>query len=400
MADNKELFSGLDSLVFDSESTIDIADFNKKADSTDDNSNATDDKDAPNSKTGDKVEEGIDPDEFFKAAKEKADAGESTDDVDTTDDSDDSSANTDSALKTWADYFKENTLLADEDLVGFDGSVEALTEAFQKREIRVGMEMVDDYKSQLPAEIKFLADNWEEGVPLNELINIKSNQLRYSKVTDEKLEESIDTQKAVYAEYLRKTTKYSEAKIEKEVTRLVDLDDIQDEAKEALVELKKFEAEAEETLKKETKKQREIRVEENAKTIKQYEKVVKETKEVIPGLRLSEKEQLDVLNKIVNPIGVNGYGEPVSYISDLRSEDPYAFDLAVTYLATLTTDKKTGKAFSDWSKIVKVGETKAVKGLESVLNTPAPKSAKDGIKTSGKQSLMDLLEKNKGIFKK
>jgi hypothetical protein len=172
-----------------------------------------------------------------------------------------------------------------------------------------------------------------------------------------------------------------------------------EESKESLAELKKFEAEAEETLKRETKKQREIRMAEQAKEIQTYEKVVNSTKEVIPGLKLDEKLQKDLLNKIIHPVGINGYGEPVSYISTVRELDPYKFDLAVTYLASMTTNKE-GKPFEDWSKIVKAGETKAVKSLENALNTPAPKTSKDGIKTAGKQSLIDLLAKNQGIFKK
>lgn len=390
---SKDLFEGLDSIVFEQPDIIDIKDFNKadEAPKADDTVKLDD---SLVDKTDDKKEENfIDPNDFFNKVKENSEE-KVVDDEDTTEEKEAPEGKPEDVLKGWADFFKDNTFLADEDLTGFDGSIEALTEAFQKREVRVGMEMVEDYKSQLPAEIKFLADNWEEGVPLNELINIKSNQLRYSKVTDEKLEESVDTQKAVYAEYLRKTTKYSESKIEKELQRLIDLDEIKDESKEALVELKKFEAEAEDILKRETKKQREARLAENAKQIKTYEKTIKDTKEIIPGLKLDEKTQEDIFNKIVNPIGINGFGEPVSYISDLRSEDPYKFDMAVTYLATIT------KGFTDWSKIVSAGETKAVRSLEKVLNTTPPKTTRDNVKTSGKQSLMSLLEKNKSIFTK
>ena len=400
MADNKELFSGLDSLIFDQESSINVSDFNKKVEETVTPIETLEDTTDTHTDSTEEDADFINPADFFKTVKEKADAvGNSTDDSNTDDVDDSQEAKPEDALKGWVDYFKGNTLLEEQDLEGFDGSEEALIDSFRKREVRLGLEMVEDYKSQLPAEIKVLADNWEEGVPLNELLNIKSNQIRYSKVSDEKLEESIDTQKAIYAEYLRKTTKYSETKIEKEIQRLTDMDELYEESKEVLGELRKFEAEAEETLKRETKKQREIRMAENAREIKTYEKIVTETKEVIPGLKLDEKLQRDILNKIIHPVGINGYGEPVSYITTVRELDPYKFDMAVTYLASLTSNKE-GKPFEDWSKIVKAGETKAVKGLEGILNTAAPKSAKDNIKTAGKQSLIELLAKNQGIFKK
>lgn len=394
-----ELFGGLDSLIFDQPETIDTSSFNKTIETPPvDVIVDAEDK----TKVDAKKVEGtfIDPNDFFNKVKEDKETTE--DDITTTptdtNDTEDS-AKPEEVLNTWANYFKENNLLLEDDLKGFDGSMETLMSAFQSRENRVGLEMVDDYKSQLPAELKFLADNWEEGVPLNELIDIRSSKLKYSLITNEKLEESIDTQKAVQTEYLKKTTKYSDSKIEKEIARLIDLDELFEESKEGLVELKKFDDAAEDTLRRETKKEQELRKEENKATIKKYEKIVSETKEIIPGLKLIEKDQADILNKIINPIGVDGYGNPVSYISSLRNEDPYSFDMAVTYLAKMTTNKE-GKAFSDWSKILKAGETKATKTLEGVISTPAPKSAKDNIKTTGKQSLLELLEKNKGIFGK
>lgn len=400
MPENNGLFEGLDSIVFEQPATIDIADFNKNEPKADDKivTGVTNDKkDDKSDKTDDKTDGNlINVDDFFNRLK---DSTTTTDDKsddkveDKTDDhTDDESVKPEDVLKQWSDYFKENTLLADSDLEGFDGSMDTLTEAFKKREYRVGVEMVEDYKSQLPLELKVLADNWEEGVPLNELIDIRSNKIKYSTITDEKLEESLDTQKSVYKDYLKQTTKYSDAKIDKEITRLIDLDELKDEAKDVLKELKKIQVDAEENLKKETKRQRDVRLAENQKTIKEYEKYIKSAKEIVPGLKLDEKEQAKVLNNIINPVGLDPYGNPVSYIANLRNEDPYRFDTAVTYLAEVT------KGFTDWSKIVKVGETKAVKGLENILNTAPPKNTKDNIKTEKKQSLMELLEKNKSIF--
>ena len=396
----QELFAGLDSMIFDQPESIDASSFNKVEDTT----KVSDTKDDSATKADEQLitkkdvkDEGsfIDPNDFFNKIKEEKDSDkdDNTDIVDSVDNSKDESK-PEEVLNTWAKYFQENNLLKEDDLKGFDGSMETLVSAFQSRENRVGLEMVDDYKSQLPAELKFLADNWEEGVPLNKLIDIRSNKLKYSLITDESLEESVDTQKSVKADYLRKTTRYSEAKIEKEITRLIDLDELKDESKEDLIELKKLQDEDEANLRKETKKEQDLRKEENKATINKYEKFVAGTKEIIPGLKLVEKDQADILNKIINPIGVDTYGNPVSYIASLRDEDPYRFDTAVTYLATLT------KNFTDWSKVIKAGETKATKTLESVINTPAPKSAKDNIKTTGKQSLLELLEKNKGIFGK
>lgn len=381
---SKETFQGLDSIIFDQPELIELTEESAKSD---DSSNE-DDKES-----GKNPEAKLDKPEGKKKIETKTEdlleietlEDEGSDDSDKTPKVDEGKTQED-LLKGWADYFKENTLLEDGDLEEFDGTAEGLTEAFKKREIRVGMEMVDDYKSQLPDMLKYLADNWEEGVPLTELLNIKSNQIRYSNVTEEKLEESVDTQKAVFAEYLRKTTKYSDSKIEKEITRLIDLDELKDETKEALVELKKFEAEAEETIKKETKKQREIRQAEQAETIKKYTKLTKETKEVIPGIKIDDKLQEDILNKVINPIGVDGFGNPVSYVQSIRNEDPFAFDIKLNYIMTLT------KGLTDFSKITTAVTTKATKDLSKLLNTDAPKGTRDGIKTTTGKNVLDYLQ--------
>jgi len=385
----KETFSGLDNLILDQPEFIDIND--KDISGTDDaDKNAEADKLA--------LVEKEKSDLAAKKAAEKKD--ENLIDVDNDDDNtnkDDEAekkkkeleASADATqteqLKGWGEYFKDKTILSEEDLEGFDGTVEGLTEAFQKREYRVGLEMVDDYKSQLPEVLKFLHDNWEDGVPLTELLNIKSNQIRFSNVTDEKLEESVDTQKAIYAEYLRKTTKFSDTKIEKEIAKLVDLDELKDESKESLKELKKFEAEAEDTLKKETKKQREDRLEENKKTIKLYEKFAKDTKEVIPGIKIDEKLQEKVLKNVINPVGLDGNGNPVSYIQTIRNVDPIGFDYRLNYFIEIT------KGLTDFSKIGSASKTAAVKDLSKILETPAPKDKKDAIDTTGKKSVLDYL---------
>lgn len=393
----KDTFNGLDELILDQPDFIDI-----------------NDKDTSGTDDADKAAEA---EKLALAEKEKTDleakklAGKKDDNLIDVDNDDDNSNDEDESekkkkdledsadatqteqLKGWGEYFKDKTILSEEDLEGFDGTAEGLTEAFQKREVRVGLEMVDDYKAQLPDAIKFLADNWEEGVPLTELLNIKSNQIRFSNVTDEKLEESVDTQKAIYSEYLRKTTKFSDTKIEKEIAKLIDLDELKDESKESLKELKKFEAEAEETLKKETKKQREERLEENKKTIRQYEKFAKDTKEVIPGIKIDEKLQEKVLKNVINPVGIDGYGNPVSYIQTIRNADPIAFDYKMNYIMEIT------KGLTDFSKIGSASKTAAVKDLSKILETPAPKDKKDAISTSGKKSVLDYLAmpQNKNI---
>ncbi len=383
----KTTFEGLDKILLDQPDFIDFDETEEKETDVEDKTSLESDDDNKDKNKSSKKKEIVE-DNTIEIEEEEIDAKEKEDK--SLVENKDKTSNTDTPtqedlLKGWADYFKENTLLEDSDLQEFDGSAEGLTEAFKKREIRVGLEMVDDYKSQLPEMLKYLADNWEEGVPLNELLNIKSNQIRYGNLTDEKLKDSIDTQKAVYTEYLKKTTKYSTSKIEKEVSRLLDADELETESKEALKDLKTFEAEAEETIRRETKKEQEKRKEENSALIKKYEKLAKETNEIIPGLKLDEKAKTEMLKRTITPIGIDGNGNPVTYIQSIRNEDPHRFDLALNYFVELT------KGLTDFSKITTSVTTKATKDLSKLIGTNAPKGNKDNIDTAGKKGILDYL---------
>ena len=374
---SKDTFEGLDKLILDQPDFIDL--------------NEQEEVDVDKDKDKDKEEEekDLDTDKDKKAKGRKDDDGMleiEEQEIDKDKGGDGNGATQEELIQGWAGYFKDNNVLSDVDLEGFDGTDKGLAEAFERMKQREGLEMVDDYKSQLPDVLKYLADNWEEGVPLDELLNIKSNQIRFSSITDDKFEDSVDTQRAIQSEYLKRTTRYSDSKIEKEIQRLIDLDELKADAKESLVELKKFEAEAEENIKKETKRAKEARLEANKATIKLYEKVAKETKEVIPGIKIDDKMQAEILNKVINPVGIDGNGNQVSYLQSIRSEDPHGFDFRANYIATLT------KGFTDFSKISTAITTKATKDLSNLITNPVLKNGKDNINTGSKKGIMDYLK--------
>ncbi len=145
------------------------------------------------------------------------------------------------ALKEFAKALKQENVLENIDLRSFDGTMEGLTKAIENEAYVKANTMVDEYKETLPPIIKYLADNYEDGVPLDQLINIKSNEIRYSSIDTDKLSEDVSLQKEVYKQFLKETTNFSDTKIAKELTRLEETGEIANEASEALPELIKFE---------------------------------------------------------------------------------------------------------------------------------------------------------------
>ena len=152
-------------------------------------------------------------------------------------------ANTDtssSPLIPYAKYLKEEGILPNFDLEKFDGSIDSLRDGMFN-EILSG---VEQYKATLPEPVKALLNNYEEGVPLETLLKIDAEKAKYTSITQEQLE-SEDVQKSLIREYLTKTTKFSKEKIEKEISRLADLQELEDEAKGVLPELIAIQQEAE-----------------------------------------------------------------------------------------------------------------------------------------------------------
>lgn len=326
----------------------------------------------------------IDPSEFLNAQTKDADPV--TPEVTTEPKGDKPPVQEDpnTLFKAFAETLAEEGVLPELKLEEFDGTAEGLITAVQN-EIKSG---VEDYKAGLPAVVKHLLDNWEEGVPLDKLIDIKSNQIKYSSITEEKLKEDPSVAKQVVKELYKRTTKFSDAKIEKEISRLEDADELISEGKEALTEIKKLDEEAEKQVIELTKKQQAEQKIKNEETLKRIETTVTSIKEVIPGIKVTEKEAANILKNMTTPVAIDGEGRPISKISMARDEDPIGFDAKLNYLFEVT------KGFTDFTKITNKAQTKAVKDLEKRVQETYVKGGKDNIKTTGTSSLFDALKAN------
>lgn len=246
-------------------------------------------------------------------------------------------------------------------------SAEKMVEVFSKRI----EEEVNDYKESLPPILKELINNYEEGVPLEDLIKSRSEQIKYSNVDEEKLETDEDLQKAICKEYMKNTTRFSEEKINKEIKKLAEAGELFDEAKSNKKELVALEKEAEKTMIAETKKRQEAQRLQDQKVMKEIHKTVSSVKEIIPGIKLSDKENEELFKMITTPVELIG-NQPVSHAMKVREADPVKFDLTLNYLI------KKGVFEGKWDSIMTKVETKAVNNLEKQLKAAADKITNKG----------------------
>ena len=92
-----------------------------------------------------------------------------------------------SPLKVFAEMQREKGLIdyKDED---FEDNEEFIFNKVEET-IKSG---VNEYKETLPPEIKYLVDNFEEGVPLHDLINLSSQQQEYDNIPEKAVDEVLD----------------------------------------------------------------------------------------------------------------------------------------------------------------------------------------------------------------
>lgn len=276
-------------------------------------------------------------------------------------------------LKQWTNFYREKGLIAedtkDEDIT----DIESLFEKLQEQQLATANSLLDSYKAQLPKEIKDLVDAWEdgaEGEAFKKVIGLKAEEVEISKLTSETIKGNVELQKNVIRDYLKRTTKYNEARIEKEVKRLEDLEELEEEAQANAAELKTIVEEEQKNIRETAKVREKERTEAAIRHREDLQKYIKETKEIITDVVLTEGERKEVENLIFNPVAKDQNGNPVYYIQKLFNDNPKEMAVKINYLATLT------KGFTDWSKLMKKAETRVNKKVDDLLNIRPPKSNK------------------------
>lgn len=277
---------------------------------------------------------------------------------------------TSEAFKPLAQFLKDEEVLSSLDIEKFDGTIEGLKDAF-KTELE---EWKEGYKQSLHPAIKELQDRFEDGVPFDELLGIKSEQIRFDNIDDESIAEDEDLQKNILFYHLKETTNWSDTKIEKEVKRLSDVGEAPEEAKEALKELKVISKKAEEKLiadSKEQAKRDKDKADENIRNINDF---VTKTTEIIPGIKLSDKEKQTLITSVTKPVEIKD-NKYISKVMKVREKDPIGFEIKLNYFIE--------KGFFDgkFDTILNTAKTKAVQDLEKQTLSKITKTGNNGIKT-------------------
>lgn len=206
---------------------------------------------------------------------------------------------------------------------------------------------IDSYKEELPDVIKDLINNYEEGVPLNELLGLKVQNENYLNLTEENVKDSEILQKNVIREHYRRLG-YKEEKINSKIEKLEARAELEEESLESLTELKEILKIEEEQYKKQQKQSQKQKLLEFENTKKEYKSLIDSKEEIFKGIKLTPKHKEELFNGIFTPDkdGKNEYTKRIE-------KDP-EFSLKVAYMTLilnwdltafekLATNKASGK---------------------------------------------------------
>jgi hypothetical protein len=263
-----------------------------------------------------------------------------------------------SPLTPYAQLLVDEGVLPNLDIKQFDGSAEGLKEAM----INEILNGVDMYKASLPNRLKSLINNYEEGVPFEKLLDLDKSEVTLEKITEDTLEDDVTTQKQVVIDYLKRTTKFTEKKINSMVERMEDSGELEDEAKSSLGELKDLLSKEKEEEKKNMQAQQKMIEENRRREIATLHEKIRSTQEVVPGIKVNDKVRQAVLTSMTQPVGYDQNGNPVNRIVAARMENPMEFELKLHYLFEIT------KGFTDFTKLAEKGRKDASKSFEDAVN--------------------------------
>lgn len=285
-----------------------------------------------------------------------------------------------SPIKVWSQFASERGLIDLEDGEEIGDSEDFLVKKFNDK-VDKG---INSYKESLPEELRELVNAWEQGVPVDKLIEAESRIMDLSSIDAERLTEDVSLQKQLVAALLR-VQEYDDSEIEAKIEKLEDNLLLEDEAKHALKKLDVFEKRQKATLIEESKKNALIREKQYKENLDAYTTKVMGKEEIIKGIPVTKEQREAIVKLTTKPVAIDKNGNGITLLKKMEMEDP-DFLLKIAYLASMNWDlstiekKATTKATREVRKKVET-----YKEGNSALNKLDLKSIQRAIKISRNQ---------------
>lgn len=252
----------------------------------------------------------------------------------------------DSLNKVYAELLKEKGILDYED-EEFEDSEEWIDN-------KLNSKLQTLAESSLDPVIKEINDKFKAGVPLEDLLVIKSNNARIDEITEDQLEDDISLQENLVREELRLQDKYDEDDIEKKIDRLKAADMLKEEALMAKKSIKKHLEKHEANLVKEAELQAQQEEQMKAQIINNVKATIDTSNEFIKGVPIKKEEK----SKLFEGITKRGKDNMTEFERLMRDKDIYFKTAQFVLLMGANVDN-----------ITKTVQTKLTQKTKEKLNT-------------------------------
>lgn len=239
----------------------------------------------------------------------------------------------------------------------FDGTPEGLLKAVQ-HEIEFG---INSYKeTNLDPRVKWLQDNLEQNVPLEELLKMDARKVSLSQITEESLKDNAEAQKSVIKQYYQASTSFSDELINKTIERLEAVGELEEEATRSFGDLKVLTDQQEIALQQQAAQNKVLQQQQQEKALTDFKGTLAKTEEIISGIKLNDIMRDKIFKNVTTPVDIDKEtGMPINKIAKARSEDPLGFEIKLNYLFELTN------GFKDWAPLGASGKKTAISELEA-----------------------------------
>lgn len=238
----------------------------------------------------------------------------------------------------------------------FDGSVEKFQEAVEKTKENSTLAGAEAIMNALPEDFRLVVNYaLSGGTDINEVVSQMNNSFSLENLDLEKVED----QKAALERYYKKTTRFSDKKIQKNIARLIEDEESEEEAEYAFEELKKIDKEEKTQLIQTQANQKKV---EDAALQQAYTGFVDMTK---ANKGWSGKRKQAIIDSIWT---VGKYGKSQSSYFDHIDSQVKSNPEHLAQLADIYLDYDPSKGFGKSKRVKQKNKTEVVSNFREQLN--------------------------------
>lgn len=144
--------------------------------------------------------------------------------------------------------------------------------------------------NSLPDELKYLADGYMKGIPLNDLINSKAREESFESINDDNLKEDEGLQEELVGQWLA-LQDHDQDEIKEKIESYKDGLLLEKEAKVALKKLKKYEQSYQQQLAAQAEEQQKMAQKQYEEQLNQLKKDIESAESFIPGVAMQKQDK-------------------------------------------------------------------------------------------------------------